>query len=151
MAVIAAAMMSRPAIASRDGLPRQNSSTNSSSSAAAEQRLSRSKKRLQNILQRGQVLLCVSFAIMTFTLNMIFFAKVNGGHNIHSNISDAPIISDAPVLDQDVLRRSRLKQQRLRSKGMIRTHLYNSTRYNHGSDLQSLRRVGRNNAASNTS
>lgn len=154
MAVIAAAMMSRPAIASRDGLPRQNSSTNSSSSAAAEQRLSRSKKRLQNILQRGQVLLCVSFAIMTFTLNMIFFAKVNGGHNIHSNISDAPIISDAPFLDQDVLRRSRLKQQRLRrkrSKGMIRTHLYNSTRYNHGSDLQSLRRVGRNNTASNTS
>lgn len=154
MAVIAALMMSRSAIASRDGLPRQNSSTNSSSSAAAEQRLSRSKKRLQNILQRGQVLLCVSFAIMTFTLNMIFFAKVNGGHNIHSNISDAPIISDAPFLDQDVLRRSRLKQQRLRrkrSKGKIRTQLYNSTRYIHGSDLQSLRRVGRNNTAMDTS
>ena len=154
MAVIAADMMPQPTIASRDGLPRQNSSTNSSSSAAAEQRLSRSKKRLQNILQRGQVLLCVSFAIMTFTLNMIFFAKVNGGHNIHSNISDAPIISDAPALDEEVLRRSRLKQQRLRrkhSKGMIRTQLYNSTRYTHGSDLQSLRRERRHNKALKTS
>jgi len=71
---------------------------------------------------------------MTFTLNMIFFAKVNSGHNdIHANISDAPVFSDAPILNEEVAKRNKLKMRQRgrwkKSKGIRRTELYNSTRY----------------------
>eukprot|EP00984_Skeletonema_dohrnii_P005415 scaffold1907_cov73-Skeletonema_dohrnii-CCMP3373.AAC.6 len=112
------------------GLPHQNNN----SSAAADERLAHSKKRLQRILQRGQIFLCLSFALMAFTLNLIFFAKVNSGSNdIHANISDAPVFSDAPILNDEVARRNELKMRQRgrwkKSEGIRRTELYNSTRY----------------------
>mmetsp|Transcript_24505 Transcript_24505/g.48928 ORF Transcript_24505/g.48928 Transcript_24505/m.48928 type:complete len:617 (-) Transcript_24505:14-1864(-) len=131
-------MMLRPP-STRDGsLPHQINN----SSAAADERLAHSKKRLQRILQRGQIFLCLSFALMTFTLNMIFFAKVNSGHNdIHANISDAPVFSDAPILNEEVAKRNKLKMRQRgrwrKSKGIRRTELYNSTRYHDDAAIES--------------
>eukprot|EP00984_Skeletonema_dohrnii_P022409 scaffold11544_cov101-Skeletonema_dohrnii-CCMP3373.AAC.3 len=123
--------MRRPP-STRDGsLPHQNVN---SSAAAADERLAHSKKRLQRILQRGQIFLCLSFALMAFTLNLVVFAKVNSGnHDIHANISDAPVFSDAPILNDEVASRNDLKMRQRgrwkKSQGIRRTELYNSTRY----------------------
>ena len=111
-----------------------------STATAANERRAHSKKRLQRILQRGQLFLCLSFALMTFTINIIFFAQLNssGRNDISANVSDAPILerSDAPILTAEVARRNELKmmrrrKQRKNNKGIQRTLLYNSTRYHH--------------------
>jgi hypothetical protein len=88
------------------GLPRLNNSSTCAAGAEEEGCLSRSRQRLQRILQRGPILLYLSFALMTFTLNMVFFSKINAGRSdIHANISDAPVFenSDAPILKDNTL------------------------------------------------
>lgn len=79
---------------------------------------------------------------MTFTLNMIFFAQVNLGRNdISANISDAPVLDEiAPILTEEVARRNELKirRRKQRNRGIQKTVLYNSTRYQHHGGLYSL-------------